>query len=78
MHSSTRCAHCACCGLQGFPEDLFQLYVEDDDALLRAAHAYWVLTPVTGGQRRSWAALAAWLAGVAGHLAGGQAPPRRV
>ena len=33
---------------RGFPESLFPLYMEDDDALLRASHAYWVLTPVTG------------------------------
>jgi hypothetical protein len=33
---------------RGFPEHLFPLYMEDDDALLRASHAHWVLTPITG------------------------------
>ena len=34
--------------LQGFAHDLFPVYMEDDDALLRASHAAWVLQPVTG------------------------------
>jgi zeaxanthin epoxidase len=34
---------------RGFPEHLFPLYMEDDDALLRASHAHWVLTPITEG-----------------------------
>lgn len=32
---------------QGFAHDLFPLYMEDDDALLRASHANWVLSPIT-------------------------------
>ncbi|PSC71770.1 zeaxanthin epoxidase [Micractinium conductrix] len=30
---------------QGFPHDLFALYMENDDALLRASHAAWMLVP---------------------------------
>ncbi|KAI7846026.1 hypothetical protein COHA_000563 [Chlorella ohadii] len=37
---------------QGFPHDLFPVYMEDDDALLRASHAAWVLEPVTAGANR--------------------------
>ena len=49
--------------VQGFPHDLFPVYMEDDDALLRASHAAWVLEPVTGeglgavGGLQRWAAL---------------------
>lgn len=38
---------------QGFPEHLFPLYMEDDDALLRASHASWFLTPITEGSDRA-------------------------
>ena len=33
---------------RGFPESLFPLYMEDDDALLRASHAHWLLVPDNG------------------------------
>ena len=33
----------------GFAESLFPLYMEDDDALLRACSAYWTLVPVGAG-----------------------------
>lgn len=43
------------CTQQGFPHHLFPLYMDDDDALLRASHAAWVLDPLT---RERW--LAGW------------------
>lgn len=39
---------------QGFSHDAFPLYMKDDDALLRASHAAWILSPVTGAP--AWAA----------------------
>ena len=42
--------------MQGFPHDLFALYMENDDALLRASHAAWMLVPAA-------CALGRWSAG---------------
>lgn len=44
---------CATPPLQGFSHDLFPLYMEDDDALLRASQANWVLQPLQGERRSS-------------------------
>lgn len=55
QHKLTIGSHPQCCPThaQGFPHDLFPVYMEDDDALLRASHAAWVLEPVTGEARGS-------------------------
>lgn len=46
LESSDRVAMCHLADQpQGFAEALFPLYMRDDDALLRASHAHWILTP---------------------------------
>lgn len=49
LESSDRVAMCHLADQpQGFAEALFPLYMRDDDALLRASHAHWILTPAIG------------------------------